>query len=63
MLTLTQAAARLGAPISTVRWWAANGRIPGAVKAGPRAWLIPDPPVVTGGLKPRGRPRKERSND
>ena len=35
-----QAAERLGVPIHTIRKWAKEGRIPGAVRRG-RSWLIP----------------------
>lgn len=40
-LTVTAAAERWGVTPSLVRRWCREGRIPGAVQAGPRAWLIP----------------------
>jgi hypothetical protein len=67
-LTPTQLAALLEPPVdrSTVVRWCNAGRIPGAVKLGPRAWLIPadwrpDWPVTEGW--PKGKPRKAAASD
>mgnify|MGYP000854762012 CR=1 FL=1 len=40
-LTVSAAAARWGVTPSLVRRWCREGRIRGAVRVGPRAWVIP----------------------
>ena len=50
MLSVAEAAKRLGYSKSHTRHLCASGRIRGAVRIG-RDWVVPDPPEV----KPRGR--------
>lgn len=57
MLTVAKAARRLNLAPRTVRAYCHAGRMRGAVRHG-RDWIIPDPPVIVGGIRPRGRPRK-----
>lgn len=54
MLTLAEAAARLGISVRRAQRLAQERRIKGARKMG-RDWRVPDPPVVTEGRRgPRG---------
>ena len=61
MLTITEAAAAAGLSERQMRNLCALGRVRGARKAGPRVWLIPDPPKILSPKRQRGRPRKEKS--
>ncbi|MBA3353487.1 MAG: helix-turn-helix domain-containing protein [Blastocatellia bacterium] len=57
-LTAEEVATRLGVAAITVRKWLAAGRFPGARKAHPRLWLIPESDLE-GFQRPRmGKPKR-----
>lgn len=57
-MTVTQAAKKWKVSVGAVRGWLGRDLIPGAVKLGPRAWMIPEGAVKP--ALPMGRPRKEK---
>ena len=59
MLTVTEAAAAAGLSERQMRHLCSLGRVRGARKAGPRVWLIPDPPKILPPKRPRGRPPRK----
>lgn len=55
MITITEAANRLGIPARTLRHWCRQGRVPGAKMVGP-IWLVPIGAQID--RSKMGRPRK-----
>ena len=59
MLSITEAAKRLGVPARTLRLWCRQGRVTGARQVGPN-WVLPDPlpPIERPAM---GRPRRVKA--
>ena len=59
MITVKQAAEKLGITDGRVRQYLLEGRIKGSQKVGP-IWLLPDRLVITKPKNPRGGQRKKK---
>lgn len=65
MLTVSEAAARIGASPISVRIWASRGRFPGAVKEETPVgsyWLIPEKSLEGFEMGSAGRPAKTKTS-
>jgi excisionase family DNA binding protein len=64
MLTVKEVSNQIGAPLSTVRLWAQQGRFPGAeltVSPVGSYWLIPNTALTDFKKPERGRPPKPKA--